>query len=250
MNNKQQAETALKQLADQYVNFNIEGKKVPIPYILNKGRWRFWKSVGKGNPETIRRELYQQAEYEQFDLENASAFDIYSFMREKRIGIDCSGLAYHLLDSYLQAISSVRLKEVLIKKPGIIGSVEKTLLRFKRERRINVATLASELNSIAISTIDDIQVGDMIRLSKERDHVLIVVNRSDSIIEYVHSSNMTKKQGPHFATISLVNSNNGLEHQIWSESLKNGLNYGKEMYHPEIGDGVRRLKIMNSINNR
>ena len=209
MQNKTKAEQALQQLADQYVDFEVEGKKVPIPYILNSGRWRFWRTAGKGTPNGIRNELFRIVSKSNFEITTKSAFEIYDFMREHRIGIDCSGLAFHLLDCYVQTASETRLEEVLLRLPGKSGKIEKELLSYKRERRISAAVLTSYLNSVAVTDLQEIQIGDLIEINKEIDHVLVITdltyqNGTISQIEYVHSSSLhTNKRGQHYGAITI-----------------------------------------------
>lgn len=245
------AEQALQQLADQYINFEVAGKTVKIPYVLGFGRWQFWSTSGKGSPEMIRKALILEARFHDLDLEKATIFEIYDFMRLHRIGIDCSGLVYHVLDAYVQACLSKPLATFLVRYPGALGKLERALLRYKRYRRISAKTLTSPLNTIEVYAAKNIQIGDLIRISRERDHVLIVTrltrDENDTItqIEYAHSSSVnTQQRGPHYGYITVTDPEKGLEAQEWLENTKRNENYGKEFHRPDLGDSVRRLKIL------
>lgn len=245
------AEQALQQLADQYINFEVAGKRVKIPYILGFGRWQFWNTSGKGSPEMIRKALIAEARFHDLDLEKADIFAIYDFMRLHRIGIDCSGLVYHVLDAFIQAKLSLPLSKILVRYPGLLGKLERTILAYKRFRRISAKTLTSPLNTTEVYAVKDIQIGDLIRISRERDHVLIVTrithDENDTItqVEYAHSSSVnTQMRGPHYGYITIKDAQKGLDAQEWLENTKRNENYGKEFYRPDLGDSVRRLKVL------
>ncbi len=239
------AQQALQQLADEYVNFEIDGKRVRIPYILGHGRFQFWRTSGKGTPDTIRKEVRAMARREGFSLINATGIEITRFMRQHRIGIDCSGLAYHLLNAYCYQIYRQPLGRFLYRHHGILGVAEKAMLSYQRHRRINASTLTSSLNSTTVSRAQDIRIGDLVRMHGERDHVLVVTHVSDTTITYIHSSSKsTRKQGPHYGAITIIDPTLGLEHQQWHELTKDGKNYGQTFFRPTEGDSVRRLNVL------
>jgi len=65
-------------------------------------------------------------------------------------------------------------------------------------------------------------------------------------IEYAHSSyKRTVRQGPHTAIIKVVDAKKSLQEQQWQEKTPQGEAYSVH-FHPERGDGVRRLKILNT----
>ncbi|MCA9392121.1 hypothetical protein KC614_02870 [candidate division WWE3 bacterium] len=242
----------LHKLLDEYLNFEVAGKKVKIPYVMERSRMAFNKTSGKGAPRMLKDEVLRVAESEGFDIEKASEFEVYDFMRNQRIGIDCSGLVYHLLNEYLQGEKDVDLSEVLVRKEGVFGLLEKNILSFQRHRRVNAATLTSELNTVRVERATDIKVGDLIRMSikKPADHVLLVVDvdkdkdANANSFSYVHSSSVnTKKRGPHLGKINVVDKEGGIEKQDWQERTKTGESY-KIHFHPERGDGLRRLKLL------
>lgn len=244
------AEKKLQQTAKWYVNFEVEGKKVPIPYILGYGRWQFHRTSGKGSPQAIRDEVVTIARQKNFDLKRASEKEIYFFLKQNKIGIDCSGLAFHLLDAYTRERLQKPLATFLLRKPGIIGKIEKNVLSFQRHRRISAATLTSDLNSFTIPATKDIQIADLIRIHQDEDHVLIVTSVTKdeegevAEITYIHSSHLkTRKQGPHYGTIQVHNPTLGLEAQQWLELTKAKRSYGETIFNPTLGDSIRRLKI-------
>lgn len=245
MDTKAPAEQALQQRADEYVNFEIDGKHVRIPYVLGFGRLQFWKTSGKGTPEQIRQEVCAMANREGFDLSTAAEIAITHFMKQHKIGIDCSGLAYHLLDAYCQKLHGQSIGHFVLRYPGLLGAAEKTLLSYQRQRRINVLTLTAPLNSAPVPKTQDIRTGDLIRMHGELDHVLVVTHVSNDTITYVHSSSKnTRKRGPHYGSITVIDPSLGLEHQQWQEETKDGKNYGQQFFRPDQGDSVRKLNVL------
>ncbi|MCA9390313.1 hypothetical protein KC571_02810 [candidate division WWE3 bacterium] len=243
----QNAEIKLQEMAEAYVNFEILGTRVPIPYVLGYGRWQFHKTSGKGSVEEIRNELKRRAATQSVDLKTLSAGQIFKFMKENKIGIDCSGLAYHLLNAYIFELTHQPLSDFIVRFGGTLGQFEKKFLQYKRQRRINAATLTSDNNSREIPKAAEIRIGDMVRIRKDLDHILVIaklnLSNNQRIITYVHSSSTkhTKKQGPHYGTIEITQPEKGLEFQNWTEMTKDGSNYGQAFFTPELGDSVRRL---------
>lgn len=131
--------------------------------------------------------------------------------------------------------------------PGLVGQLEKILLSPKRVRRISADTLTNNLNTIQITKVKDIRVGDLIRLTHENwsgKHIAVIVSVSQKKLIYAHSSdatNMTQAEGPHLGEIIITNPNKDLDQQKWLEKTRDGDNYGKRCYRSEIGDSVRRL---------
>lgn len=246
------AQKYLHETVNEYLNFTVAGKVVPIPYVLNRSRWNFWRTSGKGLPENIKSELERDAISKKFDLSIMTEFEIYDFMRKRRIGIECSGFVFHVLNAYLKALKEVRLEDVLLRYRGILGLIERRLLKFQRHHRINAKTLTSELNTKLVERVNQIKVGDLIRMSVKRsaDHVLIVTDvMLDSFghvnkIMYAHSSSKTtKKRGPHIGEIIVTDDRLGVGDQNWLEESVNGLSY-RQYFHPEKGDSVRRLTML------
>lgn len=248
-------EAALLDQLNAYTSFQINGVEVPIPYYLSKERFRYWESSGKGSPEVIYVETLKKAQQQGVDLAHASQGEIYKFMQRNRIGVECSGFVYHLLDAYVYAERGTSLSQYLHRFPGIIGAIEKRLLSAKRERRINVRTLTSDINSREVENLQDIQIGDTIRMSGTvpGDHILIIVglehNEHDQLtrLTYAHSSGKdTIKRGPHTAQILINDPNQPLKQQEWQEKRTNGTTMDTR-FREDWGDQIRRLRIVDQI---
>ncbi len=123
------------------------------------------------------------------------------------------------------------------------------LKRKNRVRRSSAATLTSNLNSVKVEAVQDIRPGD-IRLTHvdwSGKHIAIIVATSPKTITYAHSSETTKTQGPHFATIKILDKHKGLDAQQWSEVTQDNQAYGPFAFDPKRGDSVRRLRYLEKL---
>ena len=158
----------------------------------------------------------------------------YKLLKKNGLGIDCSGLVYHLLDFYaqLQGLDSVY--------NHLIGTENK-----KGVRRVSANLLTSYPNSFPIKTIADIQTGDLIRLDSGK-HVLFVMENTNKVIRYVHSGNKTKTRGVHWGEIKIINPSKTLDSQQWNEIDLNEHPYSS-YFDPANGDGVFRLFLFKQL---
>jgi hypothetical protein len=191
----------------------IPGKKVRIPYWRNRlGLGGFHRIQGpyggKGSPAQIRKATLERAKKSSLNLKKLSSSQIRRFMRQKKIGLDCSGFAFQILDFLFPGFW-----KGLKKAPG--KSVNPI-------RRFNAYALTSKENSVAVKKIKDIKVGDLVPLSWQGkvDHVLTVVKVTDKLITYAHSSQKTKITGPHLGKIKIIDPKKGLNKQVWLERNK------------------------------
>ncbi len=243
---------ALHNLLNEYLHFVVEGKEVKVPYVLQFSIGDHSRTSGKGTPEMLKKELLQDARIEGFDLKIAQPKEIFAFMKQQRIGIECSGLVFQLANAYVKTEKGVDLSTEIYVYRGMLGRLEHLLRSSRRYRNANAKTLTSDINTVKIEKVRDIKVADLIRMStkREADHVLIVVDvkrDSESVpveIIYAHSSSVnTRKRGPHTGVIKVIDANEGLEKQEWFEQTKTGESY-KKFFRPEKGDSIRRLKVL------
>lgn len=138
-------------------------KYLGLPYFINRGKYQNHGPnpyVGKGSAQEIALETIELANKEGIKLLELSEPQIYFFQKKHRLGIDCSGLACHLLNFYHQ-------------------------LQINPRR-----TSAHQLTSSPISKeikITQVKTGDLIR-QKDGRHVLFVIDKTSSTIFYVDSS--------------------------------------------------------------
>lgn len=255
-------EPTLTKAVKEYTEFEVAGKRVQIPYHLARGQeWKVWSFSSKGTPKQIRKELLQKAKKAHFDLEQASVEKIHRFMKTNKIGVDCSGFVYHVLDPLVKEKTGKGLGSWIRRYRGLRGALEMYLLSYGRVRRIGTKALTKELNSVVIRLIEDIKPGDLLRrVAKEKDesgrmrrHVMVAVkvekndNGDLTAITYAHSSRETSIDGPHLARIEITDPHDWLDKQHWLELTKDGLNYRESFFAEKYRSGVRRLRCLAGI---
>lgn len=221
---------ALQDLYYKYTHLPIGGKEIVCPYWMNNLEKGIYGPVGgKGTPEQIVEAVVKEAESENVDLERMDEESIILFMKAKKIGIDCSGFVFWMLNT------------LDIEKGGNGIDVDKS--------RANARMITASEVSFPVEKIEEIKAGDIIRIRRGK-HVAIVIslekdNKGNTrFINYAHSSSnsLTKISGVHCAKIEIINPPKDLREQKWYEETINGLSYGTEIFLQD-GDGVKRLKI-------
>lgn len=134
---------------------------IDLPYFINTSRLpKDNVFVGKGTWQEIK-----------------SISSDYNTLKKAHLGIDCSGLAVHLLNFYFNLHLDVR------------------------------KTSANMLTSAPLSkpiTPDQIQTGDLIR-QKNGHHILFVIQKIDDTVFYVHSSR--EGRGVRYGQTTIINEN-------------------------------------------
>ena len=197
----------------------LGGKKVPTPYRRNE-MGSFQKIgpefQGKSSPEVLTETTEKLAKEQGFNLEKASIEEIREFMKKNKLGIDCSGFVYRMLNH-------------LVEKLGM-GNLEKAA-GLPHVGRTNVAKLTADEFTIPVANFSLAKPGDLIKLNSSEEvlHSVIVLDNKDYVITYTHSSGVTTPSGVHTEQIKDGNLPNDLKHFS---------------YNINKGDGIRRLKIL------
>lgn len=203
-------------LITNYLEMKILGKVFNCPYWSNKikGGVVILRGFlnGKGDSESIRAELEKlllRHPLREKILSDPEKFR--KFAKSRRLGIDCSGLVYRVL-------------EKLVNMPRIFpGGINRT----------NAAALTSVKYSQKIEDLSAIRKGDLIRIQNGK-HIALVIDNSKDKITYIHSSSrLTKIQGVHLGEINKL---------VFSEKTKSGENFGEKYFRQVYGDGFFRLK--------
>lgn len=229
----------------RFLHLPIGGKLVRCPYmrtILQPNMIRIPGPffVCKKSPNEIVKIVEKRADKLKINLKKLTKREILKFMKEQRVGIDCSGFVYWALDAFYRDYG----KRDWMKK--MILAVGKSK---NPARRLNVATLTGEINSVEVKMVKDIQPGDLIRLNfgdvdgDGLKHVMILTGVGQKILTYYHSGTFGKTKGVHKGVIKIVDFEAGLEKQVWLEKTKDGENFGEKYFCPEAGDKVVRLKV-------
>ncbi len=195
--------------------------------------------IGKGSVDDIVEEAMLIALREKIDLKKLDAAGLKKFLVDSHLGIDCSGLAYHVLDAELKSRGLGGLNKYL-KFPFIKNPFRKLLTLLRPVESAGVQTISNEQNSVEIK-LSDIKPGDLIVIlgggeKQDRNHVLIVHEVSEDKIKYTHSmqwpSDGQYNHGVRQSEIEITDKNKNILEQIWFEP--EALNYAR---------GAREVKI-------
>lgn len=221
----------LREIASRYMSMDLGVIRVNCPYWMNKTRDGKvvvrGRGNGKGTAEEIRQALMQSLGNILSSTKITQEY-IQKMAKRNKIGIDCSGFAYRILDEIIKEVKGQRLDTVFP------GGINKT----------NANLLTSENVSISIPCAIDIKPADLIRMNGGK-HIALVVENDGKNIHYIHSSHRyTSIKGAHEENIKIIEPNQNLASQLWLEKTPDGQNFGKKYFNPENSDAVRRLKIL------
>jgi len=190
-------------------------KYLGIPYLFG----------GKETCEQIAQSTIDLAKKQKVNLLKLTPKGIYNFQKKNHLGIDCSGLVYHLVDRLYFFNTGKSIFDHLIGTENLRGP-----------RRVSANLFTDKINSIKVTNYDDIRTGDLIRVDNGR-HIIFIINKEGNRINYVHSSNKTKITGVHLGQIIITNPSKSLKFQTWSDTTKDGKSY--------TGDDIYRLLLLN-----
>lgn len=229
---------ALDKIFYSYTHLSLGGKTVGAPYWMNKLKTGiFGPYGGKGRPEDLVKTTKEAAKKGGLALENMSAEEILSLMKRKKIGVDCSGFVFWMLDGLDKEKGGNGIADDI---PGSSGKFQAS--------RADVKMLTDEKVSLTLNKVKDIVPGDMIRLRGGK-HLAVVIsittNENGKLkeIEYAHSSCLSKEKGVHLQKIKVLDEDKNIGEQDWPEKTSKKGNYKNAYFMPEKGDGVKRLKI-------
>ncbi len=209
-------------------------KYLGIPYFQNNPKTNsspLNALVGKGDFHQIAAATIALAQKNNVDLLKMDNRQIYNYQKKNHIGIDCSGLAYHLLNTLYQYKTAKSLDDVLI------GTDNK-----KGVRRVNANLLTSQPNASQVDDYSQIKTGDLIRMDSGK-HVAVIIEKRANKIYYVHSSHKTKARGVHLGIITLIQPQKTLNFQTWSDETISGIPY-TQLFDPSKGDAIFRLNCL------
>ncbi|HEY4504696.1 MAG TPA: hypothetical protein VJI73_02910 [Candidatus Paceibacterota bacterium] len=181
-------------IIDDYLCLPLPGALVRTPYYNNKHkgvRMGLPALVGKGTPKEIAEEALIYATREKIDLASLDTESKQRFLVDHSLGIDCSGLAYHILDAESQARDKGSLASHL--QYPLNNGILSRLGRYIRRRyaqNADTLTLAHPFNSGEIKQ-SDLAPGDLVVLidrgGGERNHVLVVESVDEKKVSLIHS---------------------------------------------------------------
>lgn len=214
---------ALQDLYFQYTHLPLGGKGIACPYWMNDNKKGiFGPFGGKGTSSEIVQATHDEAKKFQVNLEELTEQEILNFMKEKRIGVDCSGFAFWMLNAFDLERGGNGIGDDI---PGSQGNFIKA--------RANVKMLTDPNVSESVE-LNQIKVGDMIRV-KEGHHVMVVTGVStDKEVQKIEYSHSSFGNGVHKEEFTIIDPQKSLEKQSWKESF---------LINCLSGDGIKRLKI-------
>ena len=215
----------LKQEINQYIGIPYWANKLDDGKIILNGPYG-----GKGSHKQIEAYTKRLIKKNGLSTTKLTKQNIYNLQKKNHLGIDCSGLTYHLLDFWAKLNLKTSIKKYITGTDGKFGP-----------RRVNVQSLAKKVNSFKVDKIPDIKTADMIVINRA-SHVLFVINKTANFIYYVHSSQFTKKRGVHLGRIKILNPSKDLGYQRFSDITNQGIPYHKQ-FDPDKGDAIYRLHI-------
>ncbi len=165
---------------ESYLRVRIGGKEISCPYDNNRRqrvRGALRVGVGKGTALEIVEEAETLAIKEKINFSFLEPETIKKFLVDHNLGIDCSALAYYILDAELRAKKDEPLSRRLIcthsKNP-----LRRLIAKTRPVENTSTRTLANDANSVIIH-LNGTSPGDMIVMlgtgeRHDRDHVMVV----------------------------------------------------------------------------
>ncbi|HEU5114236.1 MAG TPA: CHAP domain-containing protein [Candidatus Paceibacterota bacterium] len=242
-------------MIDLYLALPVGGKP-QCPYFNNrrrktKSQLRVLK--GKGSPSEIAEEAEIEALHARVDIKTIATDKLKEFLIACDLGIDCSGFAYHVLNSLSQERTGKNIQSfVKSNRPGFVGTIAAKL---RPAENMGVSTFANERNSTAVNP-SEAKPGDIIVfIGTGKDglynHMVVVtgVERADggTRISYAHSyawpSDGTSGHGVREGDI-LVHGDDLLG-GTWKEKGETGSgNYTYESARTAKSLSLRRLRFL------
>lgn len=178
-----------RKVLNSYLSLPLPGLATNCPYYNNKRkrvRMGLRVEIGKGSPKEIAEEATLYSLKEKVDLSKMTAEQIRSYLVEHNLGIDCSGLAYHILNAEFLSKHNKELG-VVLNYPFTNGLLSRLgrYLRGRYAENVDVKTLAHDSNSRPIEYSELKATDILVRLpknEKDRDHVLLVSKTDDQNI--------------------------------------------------------------------
>lgn len=245
-----------QKIIDRYFNLKINGlENLKCPYYINSGHIKDLRAmVGKGSPEEIEMEIKIWTQLKGVDLEKVNVDEMRYFMRQRKIGIDCSGFVYHIYDNWLKESGGGSLASNI--DFGNKSFLSKLKLRLRSAENIGADLITNENNTKKIS-INEVLPGDLVRSKGSKnniDHVLIVtevakVDGKTTWLKYTHSTNYYgKSNGVREAKIEISNPEKELKDQNWLEKDKDGtIHTLQNLLYRYEDNGLRRPNFFDKL---
>ncbi len=188
-----------QKVVDSYLKMSIGNKIITCPYFTNLQKFRAGLRVflGKATAEEIIKEVGFIAQKEQANLIKFSEKDLYRFLADHNLGIDCSGLTVYILRALYQKTKKINI----LKKIKIISFFKNPWRYFisclRPVENISVRVLASDKNSFQVDSLNQVQAGDMlVRTNLKHIYLITEIEKENNLVKkisYVHAPRPKQK---------------------------------------------------------
>lgn len=250
-----------RSMIDLYLALPV-GNNPSCPYFNNrrrKSKSQLRVLKGKGTPWEIAEEVAIDALQSRINIDTLSADKLKELLVSEDLGIDCSGFAYHVLNSFAQERTGKSIKTFIrSNRTGVIGSL---LARVRPAENTGVSSFANPRNTIEIK-VSEAKPGDIITLigtGKDGlyNHMVVITEikrtsgtHKETHITYAHSyawpSDGTLNHGVREGNI-IVHGEGSIADLLagtWTEKGQSGpSNYTYESARMAKELSVRRLKF-------
>lgn len=235
-----------RKLVNKYFNIKAGPFTVDCPYFQNVAdRGGEPVFLGKGLPQEIEAEFNKILGLRPERIKTLEPPSVRHNMVMANLGIDCSGFAVRILDSFLseKGLGNIRKNT----KPRNLSPFSLLRHNFRPYTSISANDITSLRNCLKIIKLNDVLPGDLIRIGSI--HVVVVtevekVNGRTKKITYCHSTwDYFDQHGVRKGNIIIKNLALPLEKQSWDEYYR-GRNWVLEDFlkAKEKDRGIRRLK--------
>jgi hypothetical protein len=247
---------AAKKIIQEYFELKLNGKTIPCPYYINTSRKKDLRAmVGKGTPEEIIMEAKIWEKLKGVNFSKMTEEEIREFLRERGIGIDCSGFVLHVLNEWHKDKKKRPIWGKLT--PSNKSFIHRLAYILKPVQRLGAEIITNDENSIPVS-INEVMPGDVIRSKwkKKNSHHILLISKvtkdeggNTKEIEYVNASEQYgKNDGVRYGKIVIKDPNQPLQNQGWIDPDTDGTNHTYEGFLVNIEDnGLRRIKAMEEL---
>lgn len=182
----------LRQAYNKYI-LRFGKCQIQTPYRINLPYQEDRRKYGKSNPRELKNNVIQMAKEEQLDINQMSCEQIRDFMIKNKLGIDCSGFSYHIINYLLKKVKQTNLQEIGFPKASLT----------------NVKRFLSRKLTYKIYSYKQLQPGDFVIQIKEQNlekpHMLVVLKKYKHKVVLIHSSYYNNPAGVGILKLSQKN---------------------------------------------
>lgn len=233
MNTKLLSQSALDTI-DQYLHFRVGAAQCNVPYFNNKRkpqRAALRAVIGKGSPREILDEVEIAGSREHINRPAWTDSLLKRFMCDHDIGIDCSGLAYYILDAENRARGMGSLDRHLAFPDRSL--FRRMAAKLRPVENADVVVFAHEKNGSPVP-LKGVLPGDLVTMidaETARNHVLVIhqvdyQNFVPMALHYTHSIAWSDDgefgHGARQGVIEILDPAKPLVEQKWIEKEKAG----------------------------